>query len=106
MRDHSNIPKLEWQDDKGTLARIKSQIMREEPVVLIMPEGFKFDLDAEACACRQESSLLIDCAPDTALSMLAENNAIPALDDIGSVTKVAGLVLDIDSGQQQLIIHD
>ncbi|VAW97757.1 hypothetical protein MNBD_GAMMA21-2955 [hydrothermal vent metagenome] len=106
MRDHSNIPKLDWQDDKATVARIKSQIMREEPVVLIMTDDFKFDLDLETCGCRQESDLLIDCEPGSALSMLAKLNAIPALDDIGSAAKVAGLVIDIDSNQKQIIIHD
>ncbi len=106
MRDYSNMPKIDWNDDKATLSRIKAQIMHEEPVILLIPENFNFDLDPDVCDYQEKSSLLIGCAPDTALSILAKQNAIPALNDIGSAAKMAGMVIDVDSSNHRLIIHD
>jgi len=106
MRDYSNMPKLQWHDDTATIAKIKTQLMREEPVILIMPAGFDFSLDAAACDCREESGLLTYCQANTALSSLAEQNDIPALQEIGDAADNAGLTVDIDAGEGRLVIHD
>ncbi len=106
MRDYSNMPKLEWHDDKATLAKIKTQVMREEPVILVMPAGFVFNLDATACDCRKESGLLTYCQAAKTMSILAEQNNIPDLQEIGSAADTAGLTVDIDAGENRLIIHD
>jgi hypothetical protein len=83
MRDYSNMPKLEWSDNKATIAKIKAQLMREEPAILIMPVGFDFNLGSPACNCREESGLLTYCKANMALSSLAKQNDIPALGDRG-----------------------
>jgi len=106
MRDYSNIPKLEWRDDTATIAKIKVQLMREEPVILTMPAGFDFSLDAAACDCREESGLLTDCRANTALSSLAEQNNIPALQEIGDAADNAVLTVDIDADEGRLILDD
>lgn len=106
MRDTSNMPILEWRDDKATIAKIKAQLMREEPVILTMPAGFDFSLDAAACDCREESGLLTYCKANTALSRLAEQNDMPALNEIGDTADNAGLTVDIDAGEGRLILQD
>jgi len=106
MRDYSNMPILEWRDDKATIAKIRTQLVREEPVILTMPAGFDFSLDAAACDCREESGLLTYCKANTALSNLAEQNNIPALKEIGDAADNAGLTVDIDVGEGHLVIHD
>jgi len=106
MGDYSNMPKLEWSDDKPTIAKIKTQLMREEPVILIMPAGFDFSLDTATCDCREESGLLTYCQANTALSSLAKLNNATALQEIGDAADTAGLIVDIDVGEGRLIIHD
>jgi len=106
MRDYSNMPKLEWRDDKATLAKIKTQVMREEPVILVMPAGFDFDLDATACDGHEESGSLIDCKANRALSILAEQNDAPDLQEIGNAANAAGLTVDINPTEGYLVIHD
>ncbi|HKK04952.1 MAG TPA: hypothetical protein VKA50_03795 [Gammaproteobacteria bacterium] len=106
MRDYGNMPKLEWRDDKSTLAKIKAQVMREEPVILVMPAGFDFSLDATACDGHEESGLLIDCKANRALSMLAEHNDAPNLQGIGNAANSAGLLVDINPAEGYLVIHD
>lgn len=106
MRDYSNMPRLEWQDDKATLAKIKTQIMREEPVILIMPQAFNFKLDASALSCEESSGLLLNCAPGDTFSALATQNSDTMLADVGAAAEVAGLTVDVDVDNCCLIIHD
>ena len=106
MRDYNNLPKLEWRDDTATIAEIKTQLVREEPVILIMPTGFDFSLDAAACECREKSGLLTYCKANTTLSSLAEKNNISALKEIGVAADNAGQVVDINADQGHLILHD
>ncbi len=106
MRDYSNMPKLEWHDDKVNMARIKTQIMREDPIILIMPPGYNFDLDSTACDCEASEGRILNCDPASALSSLAKLNSDTALEDIGTTAQVAGLIVDIDAANGQLIVHD
>lgn len=105
MRDYSNMPKLTWHDDKGTLAKVKTQVMREEPMILVMPTGFDFALDAAACDCQGASGILTDCKANKALSALAEQNNVPSLQAIGDATSAAGLTVDVDPAEGFLVIH-
>lgn len=41
MRDHGNMPKLDWLD-RASVHKAKAQILHQEPVILRMPEGFAF----------------------------------------------------------------
>jgi len=80
--------------------------MHEEPVILIMPEGFDFDLDASACHYKKNAGLYLNCAPRSTLSSLAELNSDNKLEEIGTAMEVAGLTVDIDIANRHLIIHD
>jgi hypothetical protein len=106
MRDYSNMPKLKWNDDKATLAKIKNQVMREEPVILVMPTGFDFSLDATACDCREESGSLTYCEANKALSILAKQNNYLNLQEVGNAANSAGLTVDINPTEGYLVIHD
>ncbi len=106
MRDYGNMPKLDWQDDKPTLARVKAQLVREEPVILQLPDGFDLDFDARACDCEGESDMLLDCQPEAVFTALAESNNMPALTEIGEQAREAGQIVDVDRAGQRLILHD
>ena len=43
MRDYDNMPVLDWRDDKAP-QKAKAQILRQEPVVLQMPDDFDASL--------------------------------------------------------------
>jgi len=49
MRDYDNMPKIDWHDDKVTLARIKAQINLQEPVIIRLPDEFDLTVNALAC---------------------------------------------------------
>jgi len=68
-------PKFECNDDKATLAKINTQLMREEPVIVLMPPSLNFTLDSATCGCREESGILIDCRANTTLTGLTMTQA-------------------------------
>lgn len=106
MRDYGNMPKIDWRDDKPTLVRIKAQLMREEPVILQLPEGVDLEIDAGSCGCESESGKLLDCRPRDVFVALASRNALPAMAEIGEQAGDAGQVVDVDKAARRLIIHD
>ncbi|TCK17979.1 hypothetical protein DFR30_1238 [Thiogranum longum] len=106
MRDYGNMPKIDWQDDKPTLVKVKAQLMREEPVILQLPDGFRLDFDAQACGCEGEPDLLLDCQPQGVFAALAENNNMPAMAEIGEQARETGQIVDVDIAGQRLILHD
>ena len=96
------MPKLEWHDDNATLAKIKTQVMHGELIILVMPTSFDFSLDLAACDCREESGLLTYCQPTITLTILAKQNDVLALQDIANAADNAGLTVDIDAGEGHL----
>jgi len=106
MRDYGNMPKIDWRDDKPTLVRIKAQLIREEPVIVLLPEAFEFGFDAGDCGCTRETDMLLGCQPHTLLSALAEVNAMPGLAELGELAKEEGQIIDVDQTGRRLIIHD
>ena len=106
MRDYGNMPKIDWQDDKPTLVRIKAQLAREEPVILQLPEGFDLIFDAQVCGCEEKRDMLLDCQPQAVFAALAEANNTAALTGVGEQAKEAGQIVDVDRTGQRLIIHD
>jgi len=105
MRDYDNMPKLEWQDDKATLARIKAQILREEPLILLMPKDFDAGT-IDPGVCEMEEGCLVDCEPRSTLATLAAANSMPALDEIADAAEEARQRVDVDAVACRLIIHD
>lgn len=106
MRDYDNMPKINWRDDKSTLARIKAQVSLQEPLVIHLPDNFKLTFDAAECGCKSESKMQLYCQPQALLTALAETNDIPGLVELGALAHEKGQVVDIDLSRQYLIIYD
>jgi len=106
MRDYDNMPKIDWQNDKATLARIKAQINLQEPVIIRLPEDFKLTFDAAACACKNKAEMQLYCRPQPLFSTLAESNDLPALIELGNLAHARGQVVDVDLNRRFLIIYD
>ncbi|NOZ37966.1 MAG: hypothetical protein GXP11_07860 [Gammaproteobacteria bacterium] len=107
MRDYSNIPTMSWE---GPISAKKAmaQVHHAEPVILKMPENFKLAIDAPACACKigRSPTQLIGCHAAETLKALAETNRMPELAELAEVAHEAGQVVDIDTDNQRIIIHD
>ena len=107
MRDYSNIPVLNWE---GSISAKKAmaQVHHAEPVILQMPEDFTLTIDASACGCRtsNSSARYIDCHTLDTLRALAETNTMPELTALAEVAHEAGQVVDIETDNRRIIIHD
>ena len=106
MRDYDNMPKIAWQDDKATLARIKAQISLQEPLIIQLPDDFGLTFDAAACGCKNESEILLYCRPQSLLGALAKANDLPGLAELGDLAHAKGQVIDVDIARRYLIIYD
>ncbi len=106
MRDYDNMPKIDWQDDKSTLAKIKAQVSLQEPLIIHLPEGFELTFDASACGCKGGSETLLRCQPQALLGVLAEANDLPGLLELGDLAHSKGQVIDVDLARRHLIIYD
>ncbi len=107
MRDYSNIPALNWE---GSISAKKAmaQVHHAEPVILQMPENFRLAIDASACACKtgRSPTQLIDCHAAETLRALAETNRMPELAELAEIAHEAGQVVDIETDNRRIIIHD
>ena len=106
MRDYDNMPKIDWQDDKATLARIKAQINLQEPVIIRFPDDFNLTVNALTCGCETKSDMLLRCQPQTLFSALAESNDLPMLNELGKLAHYRGQVVDINHVKQSLVVYD
>ena len=106
MRDYDNMPKIDWHDDKATLARIKAQINLQEPVIIRLPDEFNLTVDALACGCETKSGMLLRCQPQALFAALAESNALPVLNELGKLAHDRGQVVDVDPAKQSLVVYD
>jgi hypothetical protein len=107
MRDYDNMPVLDWRDDKAP-QKAKAQILRQEPVVLQMPDDFDAALvDGEEfdCELHKETGILHDCG-GRVLSRLAEQNQLPSLNIVAEACIESSSRVDIDSARKRLIVHD
>ena len=106
MRDYDNMPKIDWQDDRATLARIKAQINLQEPLIIRLPDDFNLMLDPVACACEKKSDMLLRCQPQSLFSALAKNNDLPVLNELGKLAHDRGQVVDVDLVKRSLVVYD
>ncbi len=106
MRDYDNMPKIDWCDDKATVARIKAQINLQEPVIIRFPDDFKLTVDALACGCEKKSDMLLRCQSQALFSALAKSNDLPVLNELGKLAHDRGQVVDIDPAKQSLVVYD
>jgi len=106
MRDYDNMPKIDWQDDKATLAKIKAQINLQEPIIIRVPDDFNLTINANTCGCETKSNMLLRCQPQALFSALAENNNQPILNDLGKLAHDRGQVVDVDQLKRTLVVYD
>jgi len=106
MRDYDNMPNIDWQNDKATLAKIKAQISLQEPLIIRLPDDFKLSFDATACGCESKTEIRLSCRPQPLFSTLAKDNNLPSLIELGDLAHDKGQVVDVDLNKKHLIIYD
>ncbi len=106
MRDYDNMPKINWADDKATLAKIKAQITHQEPLIIHLPVDFNLKIDGASCGCSAESSILTGCQADKIFSVLAELNNMSSMNEIGQLAHDKGQVVDVNLTNFDLIVYD
>lgn len=107
MRDHDNMPVLDWNED-NTPIKAKAQILRQEPVVLQMPTNFNASLDGDdfGCKLQKDTGELFDCDGGKLLQQLATQNQLPALNIVAEACIESSSQVDIDSARKRIAIHD
>jgi hypothetical protein len=107
MTDYGNIPVLKWQ---GSISAKKAsaQIHHAEPLILQMPQDFRMDFDASACGCHVggKAGIQLDCNAENSLYALSKANDLPELAMLANVAHEAGQVVDIDTDNRRIVIHD
>jgi hypothetical protein len=107
MRDYSNIPLLDWTEDRAAL-KARAQILRQEPVILQMPDTFDACLDNDdyGCSLHEETGILYNCDGGRLLHSLAQRNQLSGLDQIAEACSESSSQVDIDPTRKRLIVHD
>lgn len=107
MRDYGNMPKLNWKDPQSA-KKAMAQVHHAEPVILLMPDDFSFDVDVEACGCDagNQPQHLLNCRAEDTLKTLADRNTMPELAELAAVAHEAGQVIDLQGDTHRIIIHD
>jgi len=107
MRDYSNMPFLDWKDP-ASAKKAMAQIHHAEPVIIGLPKDYLIVFDADACGCTpgDSPSHLIDCHAAESLKALAERNDSPELARLAKIAHEAGQVVDIETDNRRIIIHD
>jgi len=107
MRDYSNIPTLNWTENDAA-RKAQAQIMRQEPVILQMPQSFRTDVDGSNFHCEldEQSGVLYGCDGGKLISELAAQNRIPELDRVAEACVRSSSLVDLDSSHKRLIVHD
>ncbi|HED33888.1 MAG TPA: hypothetical protein ENJ08_06675 [Gammaproteobacteria bacterium] len=107
MRDYSNIPVLMWQNAISA-KKAMAQVRHEEPLIIQMPDDFNMDIDISICGCSAGKSPEhhLNCHVKNILEMLADKNQMPELAELANVAHTAGQVMDIETDNLRLIIHD
>jgi hypothetical protein len=107
MRDHGNMPVLDWSDAKAP-QKAKAQILHQEPIILQMPNDFDADIDGDefGCALQEDSGTLLNCRGSGVLNSLATKNALPGLKIVADACAESNSQVDIDMAHKRIIVHD
>ncbi|WP_017941036.1 MULTISPECIES: hypothetical protein [unclassified Thioalkalivibrio] len=102
-----NLPTVDWQDGQNA-ARVKFQVMHEEPVVLMMPSGMDWSVDGSefGCTADPDSGMQRNCEGSGLLRKLAELNDMPRLKDIADACEYSSSRIDTDPSCARIIFHD
>lgn len=107
MRDHGNMPVLDWRVSKAPF-KAKAQIVHEEPVILQMPLDFDASLDGQRFAgvVHRRTGIVCNCNGRQVLLWLSWRNSEPGLEIVAKACAYSGSVVDIDREHNRLIVHD
>ena len=107
MRDYGNMPKLALQEH-GSVYRAKAQILREEPLILILPDDVSLDADLDDCGCRPDpaGAIVRDCSGGETLMRLAQHTELAELKILADAAAETSALVDVDMEANRLIIHD
>ena len=107
MRDYNNMPVLTWQDAISA-KKAMAQVHHAEPVIIQMPDGFDMDIDHSACGCTagRTPEHYLNCQAANILKALADLNQMPELAELADIAHTAGQVVDIETDNRRIIIHD
>lgn len=107
MRDYDNIPVLDWEEDHAVM-KAKAQIMRQEPLILQMPDNFDASVDGKDCGCKlqQDTSILYDCDGGKALHLLARRNHLSELNIVVEACIITSYQVDIDGAHKRIVVHN
>lgn len=107
MRDYGNMPKLALQEH-GSVYRAKAQILREEPLILVLPDDTSLDADLDDCGCQRDpaTGILHDCTGGETLMRLAQHTQRAELKILADAAAETSALVDVDMESKRLIIHD
>lgn len=107
MYNYSNVPVLNWSDEKAPY-KAKAQILREEPVILQMPFDFRLNVEGDefGCELEKDSGILYDCDGGKILEQVARETRLHGLEIIADACVQTSSLVDIDRERQRIIIHD
>ncbi|VAW68128.1 hypothetical protein MNBD_GAMMA09-2437 [hydrothermal vent metagenome] len=107
MRDYSNIPMLQL-DDTNNLKKAEAQVHHAEPIIIQFPENFNISIDPAICKCKKADNPAhyLNCDISIVLNVLALENNINELKTLATIAHEAGQVVDIETDNRRIIIHD
>jgi len=107
MRDYSNMPTLKW-DGQACIQRARAQILRQEPVILMLPTDTDLHVDPDVVHCEldETTGIAFNCAPHTTLDTLAQRSRLMELMVLSEAAVQSGSTVDVDAEGHRLIFHD
>lgn len=107
MRNHENMPILDWGEEKAP-HKAQAQILLQEPVILQMPTDFNAAIDGDRFGCKldEDSGILYDCDGGELLHHLAQANRLPGLKTVADACSESSSQVDIDNRRKRIIVHD
>jgi hypothetical protein len=85
-----------------------AQVHHAEPVIIQLPEDFVLAVDAATCGCDtgDNPAHFLDCRAAETLKALAQENNVPELAELAEIAQEASQVVDIETDNRRIIIHD
>lgn len=106
MRDHDNIPVIDWTEDHAP-QKATAQILHQEPVVLQMPASFDASLEPHDYGCDSaDDGIFSNCDGAKVLNRLSTLNNLPNLRKVAEACFTSSSQVDIDPARKRIIVHD
>ena len=107
MRDHGNMPALDWRISKPPF-KAKALIVHEEPVILQMPSDFDASLDGQdfSGVVHRRIGIVCNCDARQVLRWLSRRKREPGMEIVAEACAWSGSLVDVDCEHNRLIVHD